>query len=114
MRLQSDFIIRRNSWDHLIATLERGDMKLTIDGAVLALPVMGSVERPFLPGAWTFEEMRVGKTVIGGKSGNNGIPGQLDQFHVDKLTEYGIIDDSSSMAVIPSFLLLFVLSIVIS
>jgi hypothetical protein len=91
--VQSDFVVIQNTWNHLIATLQDGLMKITIDGAVLQVPFDDEADAGQENSVWQFLSFEIGLSSLPSAKGKYdniafaGIDGLLDQFHVDALVK---------------------------
>jgi len=98
--LTHPYFIQRERWFHLIATLEKGNMKITVEGQTLQIPFWFNpdVDAVTLAG-WEFTEFFIGQPPSTSTVGKNlpskntylGIHGRMDQFHVDALGQQAVI-----------------------
>lgn len=96
--LQNDFTVKQGEWNHLIATLKRGNMQVTVDGGEITMPYDDESDRGQTESQWTFSAFEIGLSGIPAAKGKfdqvqfSGIEGLLDQFHVDALNSTQVND----------------------
>eukprot|EP00463_Aulacantha_scolymantha_P004476 TRINITY_DN55_c0_g1_i2.p1 TRINITY_DN55_c0_g1~~TRINITY_DN55_c0_g1_i2.p1 ORF type:complete len:140 (+),score=27.10 TRINITY_DN55_c0_g1_i2:858-1277(+) len=86
--------IPKNRWVHLIATLNFGQMTITIEGQTISVPIDGQITESASTGVmvekpWIIRKFTIGRSSIASNlvPGIQGIEGRIDQFHIDKLSE---------------------------
>jgi len=110
--------IPKDTWVHLIATLQQGMISCTIEGEEVELPFVDLAADEKSAGGgieyWKFNEFIIGNTkgisTNQITSGFQGISGHVDQFHIDQLVST-VIDLSSADMAYPCVLLLFVAAV---
>jgi len=90
--LAHNFRMERDQWYHLIATIQKGNMKITVEGETLQIPFLFTFEDDSsvkTKADWKFSQFYIGMPTLSTftlpTQNYTGIHGIMDQFHVDDL-----------------------------